>query len=260
MDYFKKYDKNPFSDLRWNIPERKQGTVAIMGGNAQNFRTPIRIAEWMTTSYPIESVRVVLPNALENKLPPLPNLTFLSSTESGSFSKADEIASALEAADFSLIIGDLSRNAVTAKAVGEVCKKISRPLVITRDTVDLLTSEINETVLMNNNLISVASMAQLQKLFRAVYYPKMLTMTQPLPQIVEALHKFTLSYPVKIATLFNNQILLAENGEVAAVPLEKTGYSPLTIWGGEFASKILIYNLFNPSAFMRSAICASFLE
>ena len=260
MDYFKKYDENPFGDLRWNIPERKQGTVAIVGGNAQNFRTPIKIAEWMTTSYPIESVRVVLPNALENKLPPLPNLTFLSSTESGSFSKADEIASTLEAADFNLIIGDLSRNAVTAKAVGEVCKKVSRPLMITRDAVDLLISEINEATLMNGTLILVASMAQLQKLFRAVYYPKMLTMTQPLPQIVEALHKFTLSYPVKIVTLFNNQVLLAENGKVAAVPLEKTGYSPLTIWGGEFASKILIYSLFNPSAFMKSAVCASFLE
>ena len=107
---------------------------------------------------------------------------------------------------------------------------------------------------MNNNLILIASMAQLQKLFRAVYYPKMLTMTQPLLQIVEALHKFTLSYPVKIVTLHNGQILVAESGVVKAVAVETSGYSPITLWGGELAAKIVALNLYNPNSFIKATI------
>ena len=47
MDYFKKIDSKPSDDLLWNVPERKQGTVSIIGGNGQNFRTPVKTAEYL---------------------------------------------------------------------------------------------------------------------------------------------------------------------------------------------------------------------
>ena len=258
MDYFKKYNENPYEDLKWNIPERKQGTVAVVGGNMQNFRTPVRIAEWLGANYPVEAVKVVLPDALKDKLPPLPDLVFLKSTESGSFADAEEILAALDTVDYGLVIGDLSRHNVTAKVVAEACGKSRKPLIIMRDAVDLMATEVRENMLMNENLVFVASMAQLQKLFKAVYYPKMLMMTQPLMQVAEALHKFTLSYPVKIITLQDGQILTAMNGEVAAVALEKSGYSPLTLWSGELTAKIVAYNLYSPDNFMKATVCAIF--
>ena len=46
MDYFEKIEKKPSDDLSWNIPEQKRGTVNIIGGNSQNFRTEVKIAEF----------------------------------------------------------------------------------------------------------------------------------------------------------------------------------------------------------------------
>ena len=111
---------------------------------------------------------------------------------------------------------------------------------------------------MNEKLIIFASMAQLQKLFRAVYYPKVLLLSQSLVQVAEALHKFTLSYPISIITFHSGQILVAKNGNVNVVPLEKSGYSPITIWNGELAAKIVALNLYNPDNFLVTTTTALF--
>ena len=130
--------------------------------------------------------------------------------------------------------------------------------LITRDSVDLLVENQPDRWLMNENLIIFASVAQLQKLLRAVYYPKMLLMSQSLVQVVEVLHKFTLSYPVCVVTLHNEQILVAGNGLIKAVPLAKSGYSPLMLWSGEMAAKIAGMNLYNPSRVVDATACAVF--
>ncbi len=260
MDYMKKYDKNPFEDSYWNIPETKQGTVGIVGGNSQMFRSSIAVAEYLMGKYPLKEARLILPNALEGKLPPLDNLTFLHSTESGSFADGEEMVAAMDANDFNLLIGDFSRNNITAKAVAGASQSSAKPTLLTRDTVDLIAAPGAEKTLMNENLIVMASMAQLQKLFRAVYYPKVLLLTQPLLQVADAIHKFTLSYPVSIITLHDGQILIAKNGEVAVVPLGKSGYSPLTFWSGELAAKIVALNLYNPNNFVTASVAAVFAK
>ena len=112
--------------------------------------------------------------------------------------------------------------------------------------------------LMNENLVLFASVAQLQKLLRAIYYPKMLLLSQSLVQVAEVLHKFTLSYPISVVTLHNEQILIASSGTVRAIPLSKTGYAPLDFWNGELAAKISALNLFNPNSFIRATTCAVF--
>ena len=258
MDYLHKIDQNPYRDLYWNMPERKQGVVGVVGGNSQSFRISVSVAETLTTKYPIKTVNLILPDVLKNTLPPLDGLIFLPSTDSGSFADEKSLTEAINATDFSLMIGDLSKNSITAKAVGGACQSSEKPLLITRDGVDLLTTEVTEKTLMNENLIIFASMAQLQKLFRAVYYPKVLLLSQSLVQVAEALHKFTLSYPVSIITLHNGQILVAKNGVVNVVPLEKSEYSPLTIWNGELAAKIAAVNLYNPNNFLAATTAALF--
>lgn len=258
MDYMKKYDKNPFEDLFWNVPEQKKGVIGVIGGNLQSFRTPTKIAEFLAGNFPLKEVRVILPDALKDKLPTLDNLVFLKSTDAGSFADAEEITGALNATDFNLMIGDFSRNSITEKAVRSAGESSAKPLLITRDTIDLVATDGLEKLLMNENIILMGSFIQLQKIFRVVYYPRVLTMSQSLIQVAEAMHKFTLSYPAKIITLHNEQILVAENGNVAVVPLNKTAYTPITVWGGELAAKVATINLYNPNNFLKATTAAIF--
>lgn len=256
MDYFEKIEKKPGEDLSWNIPERKQGTVNIIGGNSQSFRTEVKIAEYLTREYPIETVKVVLPETLEGQLPKMPNFLFLPATESGSFTESQELLDNFNQGDFNLVLGDLSKNAITGRAIASACEHSEKMTLLTRDAVDLIAENKPDRLLMNENLVLFASVAQLVKLLRAVYYPKMLLMSQSLVQVADVLHKFTLSYPVAIITLHNGQILVTHNGLVKAMPLEKTGYSPLTVWNGELAARIVALNLYNPSNFLLATIAA----
>ena len=255
MDYFEKIENNPYEDLYWNIPEKKQGAVNVIGGNGRNFRIDVKVAEYLAGNYPVETVNTVLPEALKNKLPPVENFKFLPATEGGTFS-GEGLVEIMNGADFNLIIGDLSKNAVTGKAVASACEIAEKPMIITRDTVDLIAENGPEKVLMNENMIIFGSLAQMQKILRAVYYPKMLLLSQSLVQVVEVLHKFTLSYPVNVITLHNGQILVAKDGIVKAVPLEKSGYSPIMLWNGELAAKIVALNLYNPNNFIGATIAA----
>ena len=256
MDYFEKLDKNPYEDLLWNIPERKQGSVNVIGGSKQSFRAEVKTAEFLSSRYPIESVNTVLPDSLKGKLPEVPGLKFLESTESGSFANGEELTEIINSADYNIMMGDLSKNAITGRAVASACENSAKPLLITRDSVDILAENDPGLTLMNDNVVFLASVAQLQKLLRAVYYPKMLLMSQSLVQVVEVLHKFTLSYPVSIITLHNGQILVAKNGMVKAVAMETSGYSAILMWQGEMAGKIAALNLFNPDQWIEATVCA----
>ena len=258
MDYFEKLDKNPYEDLKWNIPERKQGTVNVIGGNAGHFQSEVKIAEFLANKYPLEQVKVVMPDALKNKLPALPNFVFAPSTGNGSFAESQELSDVFNAMSFNLVLGDLSKNAVTGRALQNALKNAEKMTLITRDSVDVLAENAPERTLMNENLIIMASLAQLTKLLRAVYYPKMLLMSSSLVQVAEVLHKFTLSYPISIVTLHNGQIMVASSGVVKAMPLDKSDYSPVSIWSGELAAKIVAMNLYNPNRFIEATISALF--
>ena len=259
MEYFEKIEDNHYQDLLWNIPEQKTGIVGVIGGNGGSFRTVVKTAEFLSATYPVKEARMILPDALKGKLPDLPGLVFASSTETGSFKDGEELKTAINALDCGILIGDLSKNAVTARAIASAVHSSAKPLLITRDAVDLVAENLTPELLLNENLTFLTSVAQLTKILGAVYYPRMLTMSQPLTQVAETLHKFTLSYGVKIITLVNGQILVAKNGLVRAVALEKTGFSPITLWGGELAAKIAAVNLFSPGKPIEATLAALFV-
>lgn len=258
MEYFEKLEKNPYEDLKWNVPERSQGTVNVIGGNTSRFRDEVKVAEFLTRTYPVQEVRLVVPDVLKGKLPDLPNFVFLPSTDSGGFAESQELMDVFNTVDCNLVLGDLSKNKVTGRAVANAVKNSSKMTLLTRDTVDALTDNAPERWLMNENVAVMASIAQLQKLLRAVYYPKMLLMTSSLVQIADVLHKFTLSYPIAIVSLHNGQVLVAKNGVLKAVALEKTGYSPMLFWNGEIAGKIIGINIYNPNQFIEATVNAIF--
>ena len=180
-------------------------------------------------------------NAANGKL--APQLLFAPTTPAGTLAKSNTLTQ--QDTDAVLLIGDLSKNAETAEAVSALCQAYAGPLVVARDSLDLLTTNASPLVMRPHTTL-VASLAQLQKLFRALYYPKMLLLTAPLMSVVEALHKFTLSYPVTLLTLHEGQILTVAGGEVISTPLGDTDYSPLGLWNGELATRVAAYQIFCP--------------
>lgn len=259
MDFLEKITKNPYTDLYWNIPEeQKKGVCSVIGGNGQSFKTPMKTAEFVANEFPLKEVKVALPDVLKSKLPPLDNLVFLKTTDTGSFADSDEIKTVIENVDFSLVVGDLSKNAITAKIFQDALKSSKKPVLLTRDTIDLMVEGEMEKILMREELTIFGSVAQWQKVFKSVYYPKILLASESLVQVAEAFHKFTLSYPVQAILFHDGQILICKNGKVAVVPLIQTKYSPLTIWGGELAAKIMALNIYNPDKFIEATVAALF--
>jgi len=262
MDYFEKIDKNPYEDLFWNVPEeQKRGAVAVIGGNEQSFRAPVTTSEFLINKFPLKTVQTILPDSLKSKLPPLDNLVFLSSTDTGSFADGDELTKAIDGADFSLIIGDISKNSITKEAVDIAVQHSEKPVLITRDAVDVVAEGKLEKLLMRTEPVTVfGSILQWQKIFKAVYYPKILQPSQSLVQVAEAFHKFTLSYPVQVIAVHEGQIVIAKNGNVKVVAVGSTGYTMLTIWNGELAGKIMAMNLYNPDKFIEATVAALFFS
>lgn len=251
LSYWQKQNQPLFNDLLWNIPERKTGRLAIVGGNQQNFATTIRTSEYLSQHFPLETVATFLPDALRNQLPTLPNLFFCASTTTGSFAKSIELQKAFTDYQSTLLIGDLSKNSATTIALSEAISRTSLDntvpqLTITRDTVDSLMSEMPNLLTRPHTFI-LASMIQLQKVFRTIYYPKMILLTQPLVSTIETLHKFTLTYPAAIITLHQDQIIVAHHGQISTTHLVDTEYSPLSIWSGQLAANLAALNLYNPT-------------
>ncbi len=256
LNYWQKQDKKPlFENLSWNIPEQKTGTVNIIGGNSQSFVAPIKTAEFISSNYPISRTNVILPDSLRNKVPPLPNIIMLESTDSGSFAKDKDLEKIIENADFSIFAGDMSKNSITTVAISEAIKNTSTPIILARDSLGTVLPEA-ASIIERENLFIMGSMLQLQKLLRAIYYPKMLLLSMPILPAIELLHKFTISYPATIITFHENQIIVASNGKIITTPIEKTSYTPLTLCDGTLACKIAAFNLYNPNQSLEATSAA----
>lgn len=255
LNYWQKQVKPLFPDLTWNIPEQKTGHINIIGGNAQNFSSIIRTAEYLDHNFPLKQITTILPDVLRSKLPPIENLTFTPSTSNGAFAKSYELEKTFLTSDFNFIIGDLSHNAETAIAITDAIKTSEVPLLITRDAIDLLAPTFGQ-IITKPQLHLVCSMSQLQKIFRALYYPRMIMLSQPLIPTIETLHKFTLTYDATILTFHQENIIVANRGNVITTKITDTDYSPISLWSGQLASKIIALNLFNPHKSLEATAAA----
>ena len=63
-----------------------------------------------------------------------------------------------------------------------------------------------------------------------------------LMQLVESLHKFTITYPVTIVTFHQNQLIIAHDGNIITQEFDQ----PMAIWRGITASRAASYLLWNP--------------
>lgn len=256
LDYWQKSDQALSEDIFWNIPEQKTGIIQIIGGNSNSFSNEIRQAEFLN-SLNLKEIRLLLPDALRTKIPIIPGINFAPSTESGSFDKSKELKFAINDSDIALLSGDFSKNSATSIAIVNAIKESTKPIVLVRDSIDVV-SDSAEEFIEKGNITLVATMSQLQKLFRSLMYPKMILLSSPLMPIIEILHKFTLSYPVTILTFHQEKIIVAQSGKVVTTSIDETSYSPIGLFTGNLASKIAALQIWNPGKSFESTQCAIF--
>lgn len=235
-----------FPDIEWNRPEQKTqaGRLAIIGGNKLGFAA-IATAYSDAEAAGAGQVRAVLPDGLKKIIPPtILGTVYVPMNQSGGISKEaiPELVAAAQWADVTLLIGDNGRNSETAMGLEALVHQTDRPLVITRDAFDSLRHIAQELVDRDKTTL-VVSFAQLQKLFQTVYYPKILSFSMQLAQLVEALHKFTITYPVTIVTFHQAQLIIAHAGDVVTQEFDE----PMMIWRGTTATKAACYLMWNPS-------------
>lgn len=238
-------EKPLFPDIEWNKPEQrsKAGRLGIVGGNKLGFAG---VAESYATALKsgVGEVRVLLPDALRKTIPTsITDAIFAPTNPSGSLASeaADDMTALGNWSNAILLVGDAGRNSETAILYENFIQDYTGLLILTRDAVDLLKNGSQQLVERPDTLV-VASFAQLQKLFSSVYYPKILTFSMQLQSLVEALHKFTVTYPITIATLHKDHLLVASNGQVTSTAWE----NPMAIWRGQTATKAAAYWLWSP--------------
>ena len=245
-------DKALFPDIEWNKPEQRShtGKLGIIGGNKLGF-VAVGDAYGVAMNAGIGQVRVLLPDMLKKSVPPIiTDVVYGASNPSGSLArKASSDMHILGTwADGVLLIGDAGRNSETAIVYEDFIRSYTGMLTITRDAIDLLLNA-PEALVERDKTLLIVSFAQLQKLFMKVYYPKMLTFSMQLQQLVETLHKFTITYPVTIATFHQEHLVIASAGQVTTTPWD----NPMTIWKGTVATNAAAYWLWNPKKPLEAA-------
>lgn len=247
-DYWRRQDpeKPLFPDIEWGRPEQRSqaGKLAIIGGNKHGFAA---VAQAYTDAQAIGagSVRVILPSSFQKTIPPsVLDTVFVPINPSGGMSgdALEQLKAGVAWADGTLLIGDSGRNSETAILFEALLRQFDKPFVITRDAVDLLKNS-SELLLTRNDTTLVVSFAQLQKLMQAVYFPKQLLFSMQLAQVVEVLHKLTLSYAATIVTFHLDQLIIAHQGRIITTAFD----NPMQIWRGTTATKVAVYWLQNPA-------------
>jgi NAD(P)H-hydrate repair Nnr-like enzyme with NAD(P)H-hydrate dehydratase domain len=244
-----------YSDIEWSKPETRalSGKLGIIGGNQLGFAG---VAEAYTTAIKsgVGQARVLLPDVLKKTMPKtITDTVYAPTNMSGSLTK-DAISDMMSLgawADEILLIGDAGRSSETAIVYEQFIETYTGKLIITRDAIDLVKNSARELIERPDTML-IASFAQLQKLFQSVYYPKVLTFSMQLTQLIEAVHKFTISYPVTIAVLHKDFLIIAHDGNVVSTEWD----NPMAIWRGVVASKIAAYWLWNTKKPLEAAATA----
>ena len=235
-----------YPDFEWIKPEQKTkaGRLGVVGGQKIGF---VAVAEAYDTATKEGSgeIRLLLPDALRKSIPPaITDVVFGPTNPAGSLAKesVNDLLALGSWADVVLMIGDAGRSSETSIAYEKFIAGYSGPLVITRDSFDIL-RESSKMLVSRDDTLLVLAFAQLQKLFRTLYYPVVLTFSMQLTQLVEALHKFTITYPVSIAVFHKDVLVIARCGEVVTTAWT----NPMAIWRGHTASRMATHWLWKPS-------------
>jgi NAD(P)H-hydrate repair Nnr-like enzyme with NAD(P)H-hydrate dehydratase domain len=247
QDYWRKQeaDRSLFPDVEWSKPEQRarRGKLLVAGGSRYGFRAVAGACQTALAAGAGE-VKAVLPDKLKSQLPAdFREGIFLPSNDGGGLGLAGqaELLAAADWADGVLLIGDSGMNSETGVLFDKLLEASDRPVTISRDALDLLTAS-GEKLVNRPKTHLIANFTQLQKLFSTVYYPKILTHSMNLLNLVEAVHKFTTTYPISVTTLHQNSLLTAVDGQVVSQKFA----NQLALIDGQLAAQAAAYLLWTP--------------
>lgn len=254
VSYWKKQQPGTalFPNVEWSRPERRDqaGRLAIVGGYGGGFWA-VANAFQVANQLGVGEIRILIPDALKSKIPTqitasVSDLIYLPSNPSGGIANAGErhIITAAHWAGNILFIGDMGGNSETAQMMSRLVEYgvlgDDTTITIARDAVDLVGQSI-ANVLDSPRAHLVVSLAQLQKIARAVYYPRMISFSQGAKTTAETLHKFTITYPATITLYHDGQIYTAQDGKVYSQIFE----APIRIWNGEMSTRAAVWSIWH---------------
>lgn len=249
QSYWKKQEpgKLLFPDIEWSKPEQKsaRGNLLIIGGSSHGFAGVGKA--WQTANeIGAGKVRVALPDVLKKNLPDSIDGVFLPTNPSGGIGRdsLDTLKASAEWADGVLIVGDLGQNSETSTVLRELLEFIpsDKWITITRDAIDL-TMGIGENLLNRPRTNLVMSFSQAQKLFSKVYYPKILTFSMQLSSVIDAVHKFTITYSATLAIARDDCLMVSSGGEIVS----QSSISTMKLVDGSIATQAAAYLLWSPN-------------
>ena len=263
-DYWQKQGVAPlFKEVDVEQPEQRRmaGKLLVIGGNKGAF---FAVANALKAAHEmgVGEVRALLPSSLKNQVPTTPEVYFAEAEASGAFGKKalNEMLMQSEWADAVVLIGDMGKNAETSIVLADYLKKCEKPILLTRDAVDAATGDVmNWSVTREVETSLFLTVPQLQKLLRTLYYPKVITLSMPTNQLIEALHKFTLSYTLSVMTFHNDQLIIAQNGDVVTEDSRDTGWTPISLWDGSLMVRTAVLRTWNPNIEMRKIFASAVL-
>ena len=135
-----------------------------------------------------------------------------------------------------------------------------KPVFVVRDGVDVLTPDVMNWSMREAPMTVYATMSQLQKMLRTMYYPKIITLSMPMNQLIETLHKFTLSYALTIVTFHEGQIVVAHDGQVISEDIGDTEYTQISFWDGSLQARAAVLALWNRELASERVIARALLK
>lgn len=256
-DYWLKQDPSHplFPDLIWSKPENKRtaGKLLIVGGSRQSFAAAAT-AYNEALSNGTGSVRIVLPDSIKktvNKV--FPEADFLPSNPSGGFGQAglSELLELAEWADGTLIVGNLGHNSETAVLIEKFINQATSVLTATDDIVGLFAT-MPAALLQRSDCCLVLSISTLQKIATNIHFPRAMTHTMGLLQLVDWLHEFCQTRPANIITLHSNYLVIASQDRVSSTPVA----SAKPAWQNVVAVAACVWMLQNPDKYFEALNCS----
>lgn len=244
-DYWQKQQpgKPLYDDVLWSKPERRDqaGRLTIVGGNSRGFWS-VAAAYQVARRTGVGEIRVIMPDSLKAKLPAqvrlqMDDLLLVPSNPSGGMALAAEKCLDV-AAGWSgqmLFIGDSGANSETAQLLQKFIADeayLDITVTVARDAVDLVIYDA-ESLLNRPKCCLVVSLAQFQKLARAVFYPRIITFSQGIRQVAETLHKFTITYSATIVLFHDDNLIAAHGGRVVSQAFSEA----MRVWNGEVPTR-----------------------
>ncbi len=258
LDYWRQQDKKAlFENLMWSKPGSitASSTIGLIGGSKTSFLALSKA--YQTLQNQKINIKLVVPDSLKPTLTQISQTEFVTSNQSGSIGKnAHKIMLKLaQDSDACLLIGDAGKNSQTQAEYELFAKDFpqDKQLIIARDAIDLVLEIINQLI-SQSNLTLIVSFSQLQAIFRKLYYPILLTHSIQVSKLVEALHKFSLTYPSTIVLLWQNQLFIAQNGQIVST----TNFKQTDIWQGILPANLAAWISWFPSKKLEAISCATF--